>query len=533
VRLLRMIAAQLEQGLDSPTWAQDKLAELQLFRRRVAQAMAVATAEATAMAADTVANAYRLGMAVGEGELLAAGLSAGAPTQAERAVEALTRAHAGQLEAASPMVVRQTADAYRDAVVRASSGTLSGAATRVQDAQQALDTLARGGITAFTDTAGRQWGLESYVDMATRTTTAQAAVVGAMDRMEQGGLHLFIVSDSPRECELCAEWEGKVLARGPVPAMQTNALTGILEPVTVDGTVDEAIAAGLFHPNCTHNLSGYVHGVTKRSMAHHNPEGYAEKVEQRRLERGLRDWKRREAAAITPEAKRAAAGKVRGWQARLAEHTARTGLPRKYGRESFDVKSISVPGDRLAGREALDALDADVLEAEVAELMRLNDYGPRFERLAEELDRRDNVVQTLAAEADAIAEREALERLLYGNHQLSEGIVRREVKRDLEAELRDEYNSWVHTQWLRAEAECRGVLLNKRAQAAGIDPVDLFTRRLRDLSKYASQELQEWFAQPGNQRLSFPEFRAGRMDDKKAREASQRLRNRGWESEFG
>lgn len=337
VRLLQLIGKHLAAGTESPEWAEAKLAELQVFRRRAAKIVEAATAEAVGQVSSVTQTAYLRGAAAGEDELGALGIDTAdlAPQHAEFSVRALVRALADALDAMAPQIVRHAADGYRDAVTRASSGTLTGASTRLQDAQVALDDLARRGLSGFTDKAGRRWGLESYVEMATRTTTAQAAVAGHMDRLEQAGISLFIVSDSPRECEVCRPWEGKVLTRGTADAVATNALTGKTERVRVDGTLQRAMSAGLFHPNCTHNLSAYVHGATKRRAAAADPKGNAEKVHQRHLERKVREWKRREAVAITPEAARAAKAKVREWQAAVAEHTKATGLPRKRNRESL------------------------------------------------------------------------------------------------------------------------------------------------------------------------------------------------------
>lgn len=335
VRLLQLMAQHLEAGADSPTWVEDKLAELQVFRARARRIAAGARAEAADAVADALTTAYLRGTAAGQGDAEALGVDLDTePTHAERAVAALVKSAQDQLADMELQVVRQAADAFRDAVLRASVGTITGAATRLQDAQVALDDLARRGVAGFTDKAGRRWSLASYVEMATRTTTAQASVMGHLDRLDQAGIPLVIVSDSTRECDVCAKWEGKVLSRGPVSALMPNAVTGAMERVRIDGTVEEATRAGLFHPNCTHNLSGYVPGATRRG-ATSNPKGYAERQEQRRLERGVREWKRRQAVAITPEAKAKSAAKVREWQGRLGEHTKASGLPRKRNRESL------------------------------------------------------------------------------------------------------------------------------------------------------------------------------------------------------
>lgn len=543
VRLLQLMAKSLAAGVESPSWAEDKLRELQLFRRRADKVVRQATEQAVGAVQDVTVTAYLRGAAAGQGDVDMAGIRLDTPPrQAERAVEALVRAQAGTLEDVGLRVVRSTDDAYRQAVARAVGGGLSGAATRLQDAQVALDDLARRGVTGFVDTAGRRWGLEAYVDMATRTTTAQAAVAGHLDRLEDAGIQLVVVSNSSRECELCRPWEGKVLSRGPVDVLQTNVRTGTLERVAVDGTVQDAIRGGLMHPNCTHNLTGYVHGATTRGDADSNPGGYAEKQQQRHMERKVREWKRREAAAMTPEAQRKAQAKVRDWQARIRDHVDATGLPRKRNRESFDTRGPRTPAAPAIDQVPLERLDLELIEAEMADLMAANDYGPRFERLGAELDRRDQEAAapppvTLPDKPDPLAEQAALNRLLYGDSEVGDLTASRpRTAADREGELRDQYDAWVHTQWLRAEEECRGVMLSKageRAFARGeFETIDLFTRKRTSL-EFASEELQRWFAEPGNQRMSFPEFRAGIVDDKRAREANRRRQNRGYESEFG
>lgn len=337
VRLLTLIGERLAAGIDAPGWAEAKLAELQVIRRRAMALAAQARGEAVTELVAALNTAYLRGVAAGQleaGALLGTTLEV-APPQAELAVAALVTAQAGALEALDLQIVRATTDAFRDAVAKASAGTLTGGSTRLQDAQSAMDDLGRRGLSGFTDKAGRNWSLSSYVEMATRSTTAQAAIQGHMDRLHDAGIDLFVVSNSPRECDLCRPWEGKVLSRGPVAAIQRNARTGAMERVPVAGTVREAMSRGLFHPNCTHNLSGYVHGATRVGDATSNPEGYEERQRLRAMERHVREWKRREACAVTPEAQRKAKAKVREWQAAIADHTKATGLPRKRNRESL------------------------------------------------------------------------------------------------------------------------------------------------------------------------------------------------------
>lgn len=55
-----------------------------------------------------------------------------------------------------------------------------------------------------------------------------------------------------------------------------------------------------------------------------------------------------------------------------------------------------------------------------------------------------------------------------------------------------------------AETACRGILLNARGRAAGIDPLTLFYGPRVRVDAYASEELLEWFREHG--RTTFEQF---------------------------
>jgi hypothetical protein len=64
-----------------------------------------------------------------------------------------------------------------------------------------------------------------------------------------------------------------------------------------------------------------------------DPGGYQERQQQRYLERGIRQWKRRQAAAITDRAKQIADDKVVEWDQRMTDFIEETGRRRKKERE--------------------------------------------------------------------------------------------------------------------------------------------------------------------------------------------------------
>lgn len=224
-------------------------------------------------------------------------------------------------------ILRKTDDVYRGIIADASKSTLVGVNTRRQAAQHALNRFADTGIGTFVDKAGRTWALASYVEMATRTTISHAAIQGHVDRQKQLEQDLVLISDHDNECPVCQPWEGKVLS-----------ISG--KHKTYD-SLQTAIGAGLFHPNCKHSLTGFVEGLSKpkQKTAEQKKEddaGYINTQKQRYNERMIRKWKKRQQVAITDQAKKQSVSKISLWQKQqrtlIEEHPE---LRRKYVRESL------------------------------------------------------------------------------------------------------------------------------------------------------------------------------------------------------
>jgi len=103
--------------------------------------------------------------------------------------------------------------------------------------------------------------------------------------------------------------------------------------MTTYPTLDEARAAGLFHCNCRHSISAYQEGITRPMHNTADPEGYVATQKLRYLERQTRAAKRIEAAAMDDPARKAAAARVRDYQAKIREHVATTTAKRQPTRE--------------------------------------------------------------------------------------------------------------------------------------------------------------------------------------------------------
>jgi len=328
--LLERIARRLERGIDDdPGWYETKLAEVRRVQAEVEAQIARLARESQREIERGITEAYEGGAAEAASDLsrvLGRPVRPVLTVTQRRAVENLVQEAMTRVQATHLRILRVADDVYRSTIAEATARAATGAMTRREAAQIALDRFADAGITGFRDAAGRNWDIASYTEMATRSASGRAAIQGHVDRLTENGYDLVIVSNSPDECPLCRPWEGRVLSLGGENAGQYP-------------TLSEAQAAGLFHANCTHSISAYIPGLTKlpdrRTLS--NAEGYEIRQKQRYIERQIRKWKRREAVALDEDARQAARRKVQAWQAEQRRHLAMAGreFKRDYARESI------------------------------------------------------------------------------------------------------------------------------------------------------------------------------------------------------
>jgi hypothetical protein len=193
-----------------------------------------------------------------------------------------------------------------------------------------VERLVTQGADRFEAGDGKRWHLDTYVRMAGRTTAQHLMVEGQLDGMVARGRDLVVVSDSVRECKLCRPWEGKLLSISGTTVGQE--LDGLL----VVGSIAEARAAGVWHPNCTHRPDPYVPGLTRAPEPKENPEGYEQQQKLRRLEREARELKRTLAAVQQlgdTDAARELRRKIRLKSQQIEAHVEATGLNRRRERE--------------------------------------------------------------------------------------------------------------------------------------------------------------------------------------------------------
>ncbi|WEV41631.1 hypothetical protein OZX57_06475 [Bifidobacterium sp. ESL0682] len=245
----------------------------------------------------------------------------------QRATDAIRVDLQTELKSIRARILRQQNDIYKLTAAGAATHSVQTNGDPIKVAQQRMMTdLLQHGTTGFTDRAGREWQLSSYVEMAVRTATMRALNEAHLQVMTAAGISLFTVPTHVRTCPLCFAWQGKLLSRTPDPR--------------ADATIDEARAHGLFHPNCEHSIVAWHEGdkmQKPREWSKDDERMWKASQQQRELERRIRAQKRVLLASPAPEMRSEARKKIRDYRTQLKALTDSTGLLRRPHREQVDL----------------------------------------------------------------------------------------------------------------------------------------------------------------------------------------------------
>ncbi|WP_101897131.1 phage minor capsid protein [Embleya scabrispora] len=342
--LIDTIKRTLATGMSLPNWAESKLAALGDLSSALAGIAEALAGETAGTVGEALSTAYDRGQQAAVAELSAVAVGQAAVVASVLpTAPVVDRLAASVLDTLTPVrtaILRQTQDVYRSVIAQAAAAPALGAETRRQATQRALDAFVDRGIVNFVDTRGRAWGMAEYAEMALRTAVGRAAIEAHSDRLGAARVPMVMVSDQPLHCPRCDKWAGKILWRSGAATAGTVMVEHATEDgkwatVKVAGSLPEARAAGLLHPNCRCSIAAYLPGVSTPPESVPHPAGatYADTQRQRALERQVRKWRKREAAALDEDTAKVARRKVAESQTKLRELTGAKGLKRKPERE--------------------------------------------------------------------------------------------------------------------------------------------------------------------------------------------------------
>lgn len=328
--ILRLIAQALERGAKGTgNYYMAQYSELHKVRREADKALNKALRKSNQEIAGLLA-------ANSQGAAADAVPGVMAPAINTEAVNALTLETTASLSSMKSGVLRSVNDTYRAITRTVSSRGIMTGETMKSRLQAALNEYAAKGLTAYVDSSGREWKIDSYAEMALRTATNRAQNQGREEQLRKFGIGLIRTSQHMGCSDLCLPYQGRILSldgrTGTVS--EVDPATGNNVTVTITATLESAIANGYHHPNCRHTDTAYIPGTPDPPPI---PTGTAEETAeqaQRYNERQIRTWKRRQAVAITPQEKAKSSAKVREWQAQQRAHLKNNRwLQRRYDRE--------------------------------------------------------------------------------------------------------------------------------------------------------------------------------------------------------
>lgn len=172
----------------------------------------------------------------------------------ERKLEALIEATTNDMEKAETAILRMTNDQYRKVIYNAQVYANTGAGTYEKAVDMATKDFVSAGINCIEYRNGARHTLSDYAEMALRTASKRAYLQGEGTKRQEWGIATVIMNKRGNPCPKCLPFVGKILIDdvwsggssrdGPYPLMS------------------DAIAAGLYHPNCRDSHTTYFPGIS-------------------------------------------------------------------------------------------------------------------------------------------------------------------------------------------------------------------------------------------------------------------------------
>ena len=223
------------------------------------------------------------------------------------------------LKASEYAILRAPLDKYRQIIGSAHIYMQSGAGTLWQCVDMATNKYLANGISTIQYKNGANVNIASYSEMALRTANTRATHQGESDMREQWGEHLVMVSSYGACSETCLPWQGRVYIDDVYGNPTKKDIANSPYPC-----LSEAIAGGLYHPNCRHTHTTYYEGysdVKKETRGDKEiSDVYKAEQQQRAIEREIRKTKRLRDNCLDETTKAKLDKKLNGLNNKMKDH---------------------------------------------------------------------------------------------------------------------------------------------------------------------------------------------------------------------
>ena len=268
-------AEETELGFEWTQWQAIQLEELQRFKLEASKKYGLEFKSMNQKIRETIAEAMMQGASDEEVNVLKAiekglvinreqGLSAGFFQANQKRLDALMNAVEHDMKTAQTAVLRYTNDQYRKIIFQSQVAASSGALTYDKAVDMATSDFLKKGINCITYSNGAVHNIASYADMAVRTASKRAYLMGEGQKRQEWGISTVILNKRFNACPLCMPFEGKVLIDDVWSGGSAK-----------DGNyplMSSAMAAGLYHPNCKDKHSTYFEGISPKPESRYYEE---------------------------------------------------------------------------------------------------------------------------------------------------------------------------------------------------------------------------------------------------------------------
>lgn len=178
----------------------------------------------------------------------------------DRKLDALIKATVQDMQKAETAVLRMANDQYRKIIFNAQVYANTGAGTYEQAVDMATKDFLAAGINCIEYANGSRHNIKEYARMAIRTAEKRAYLQGEGEMRQSWGIHTVIVNKRGNPCPKCLPFCGKVFIDDVWSGGSGDGIssaTGLKYPL-----MSQAVAAGLYHPNCKDSHTTYFEGIS-------------------------------------------------------------------------------------------------------------------------------------------------------------------------------------------------------------------------------------------------------------------------------
>lgn len=291
----------------------------------------------------------------------------------DRKIKALINSVNNNLKDAKTAALRMSNDVYRSTVYKASQMASSGAKTLNQAIDMATRDFLNRGFNCIEYKDKRRVNIADYSDMAVRTATKRANLIGEGEFRKRLGNPLIYVSKHSTSCEKCSKWQGRVYI--------DDVWSGGTEQDGKYPLLSTAIEGGLYHNRCEHGQSTYFEGINEEpeeiQEIQENEHIWNDEYTQE-LRRRQKQYERLAIGSLVPENIEKYQNKAKGLQNQIEDVTISE--EEQYAINSYISSESYKINDKLRNNIKLNDLENSIVKDLDVTLNKMQEYRGNVRR---------------------------------------------------------------------------------------------------------------------------------------------------------